>query len=71
MANISEIIQTALRDGYLCIEAENELRRLLLTCQPDDVVLFAQLQVAIMDGRVIQEAREQFYRRQMSAAIAV
>ncbi|MDB9493352.1 hypothetical protein PN441_03705 [Spirulina major CS-329] len=71
MANIREIVQDACCQGYLCVEAENELRRLLLTCNADDVVLFTQLQLAIMDGRVTQEAREQFYRRQTQATVAV
>jgi hypothetical protein len=69
VASIREIVQDAFRQGYLCVEAENELRRLLLTCKADDVVSFTQLQIAIMDGRVTQEAREQFYRRQTQDAV--
>ncbi|WP_072619216.1 hypothetical protein [Spirulina major] len=71
MASIREIVQDAFRQGYLCVEAENKLRHLLLSCTADDVVLFTQLQLAIMDGRVTQEAREQFYRRQAMTTVAV
>ncbi|MCW6035410.1 hypothetical protein K4A83_03850 [Spirulina subsalsa FACHB-351] len=59
MGSISEIVQQALRQGYLTIEAEQELRILLgRNCPCDDMKIFCQLQMEIMEGRVTQEARE-------------
>ncbi|WP_017304376.1 hypothetical protein [Spirulina subsalsa] len=59
MGSISEIVQQALRQGYLTIEAEQELRILLgQKCPCDDMKIFCHLQMEIMEGRVTQEARE-------------
>lgn len=56
---MQEIIQEALKKGYLTIEAENQLRKLLRTkCNQEDISAFMQLQKETMEGNVKQEARE-------------
>ena len=56
---MQEIIQEALRKGYLTIEAENQLRKLLRTkCNREDISAFMKLQREAMEGNVKQEARE-------------
>lgn len=67
--NIGEIVQEALGQGCLTVEAENQLRCLLSHCCPEDVLLFSRLQAEIMEGRVRQEARER-YHRQLAAVTA-
>ncbi|MBD0344714.1 MAG: hypothetical protein ICV63_07745 [Coleofasciculus sp. Co-bin14] len=56
---IEDIVQQALMTGYLTVEAENELRR-LLQCKlsADDLKAFWSLQNAAMMGCVKQESRE-------------
>jgi hypothetical protein len=56
---IEDIVQQALMTGYLTVEAENELRR-LLQCKlsADDLKAFWTLQNAAMMGCVKQESRE-------------
>lgn len=63
VVSIGEIVQEALYQGYLTVEAENQLRCLLAHCCPEDVLLFARLQAEIMEGRVRQEARERYHRQ--------
>ncbi len=59
---MQDIIQQALRTGYLTIEAENQLRKLLRgKCKPEDIKAFMKLQQAAMEGVVRQEARELLY----------
>lgn len=59
---MQEIIEQALRSGYLTIEAENKLRQLLRNkCQPEDIRAFMKLQRETMEGNVKQEARELLY----------
>jgi hypothetical protein len=57
--SIKDIVQQALMTGYLTVEAENELRR-LLQCKlsADDLKAFWTLQNAAMMGCVKQESRE-------------
>lgn len=69
VVSIGEIVQEALYQGCLTVDAENQLRRLLAHCRPEDVLLFARLQAEIMEGRVRQEARER-YHRQLEAVTA-
>ena len=63
MISIGEIVQEALGQGCLTVEAENQLRCLLCHCRPEDVLLFTRLQAEIMEGRVRQEARERYHRQ--------
>ena len=66
---MQEIIQEALRSGYLSIEAENKLRQLLRTnCQPEDISAFMRLQRETMEGNVRQEARERLSRSKSMAS---
>lgn len=60
MALIRDIVEMALKNGYLTVEAEEHLR-LLLTTQYDleDFNAFMNLQKAAMTGQVKQESREQ------------
>ena len=60
MVLIREIAQQALALGYLTIEAENQLRRMLTTTKYDleDLNAFMALQLAAMSGGVRQESRE-------------
>ena len=60
MALIREVVQQALRTGYLKIEAEAQLRQLLSTkYDREDLNAFMTLQAAAMAGQVKQESREQ------------
>ena len=56
---INTIVQQALMTGYLTVEAENELRR-ILQCKlsADDLKAFWTLQNAAMMGCAKQESRE-------------
>lgn len=59
MFSIREIVSHALSAGYLTIDAENRLRKLLQSCcEPEDLTSFIALQLAAMDGIVKQESRE-------------
>lgn len=56
---IRELVQQALITGYLTVEAENQLRRLLQKkYELDDLDAFVKLQQAAMSGLVKQESRE-------------
>lgn len=59
MALIRDVVQKALKTGYLTIEAEEQLRHLLTTrYDVEDFNAFMSLQEAAMIGRVKQESRE-------------
>ena len=59
MYYIREVVQHALDTGYLSIEAEDSLRRLLGKQYSDeDLDAFVQLQEAVMGGVVKQQSRE-------------
>lgn len=59
MASICEVVQQALVTGYLTIEAEEQLRRLLQRKYGhEDFNAFMKLQQAAMRGYVKQESRE-------------
>jgi hypothetical protein len=58
MALIREVVQQALNTGLLTVEAENQLRQLLLTkYDREDLRAFMALQSAAMSGCVKQESR--------------
>ncbi|NJR53127.1 MAG: hypothetical protein HC780_29800 [Leptolyngbyaceae cyanobacterium CSU_1_3] len=58
MALIREVVQQALNTGLLTIEAENQLRQLLMTkYDREDLRAFMTLQSAAMSGCVKQESR--------------
>nr|WP_307731546.1 hypothetical protein [Microseira wollei] len=59
MILIREVVQQVLNTGYLSIEAENQLRRLLSSkYDTEDLNAFLSLQQAASEGRVKQESRE-------------
>jgi hypothetical protein len=59
MVLIREVVENALKIGYLSIEAENQLRQLLNTeYDIEEMNAFLTLQQAVMDGQVKQESRE-------------
>ncbi|PLZ88504.1 hypothetical protein CEN44_15195 [Fischerella muscicola CCMEE 5323] len=59
MIRIRDVVQKALSTGYLTVEAENQLRKLLSTRYDlEDFNAFMALQEAAMTGRVKQESRE-------------
>ncbi|MBF2064076.1 MAG: hypothetical protein IGS39_06580 [Calothrix sp. C42_A2020_038] len=59
MTRIRDVVQEALLTGYLTLEAENQLRRLLTTSYDlEDFNAFMKLQEAAMGGKVKQESRE-------------
>lgn len=59
MSSIREIVQKSLTAGFLTIEAEEQLRRLLKTKYDwEDLDAFTLLQRAVMDGEVKQESRQ-------------
>ena len=59
MASISDLVQKILFAGYLTIEAEEQLRKLLTTqYNNEDLNAFVSLQEAAMTGQVRQESRE-------------
>lgn len=67
MSRIREIVQQALITGYLTLEAEDQLRQLLLTKYDwEDFKAFIRLQQEAMEGRVRQESRELWNSRQVS-----
>ncbi|PSB32770.1 hypothetical protein [Chlorogloea sp. CCALA 695] len=63
MASISDLVQKILLAGYLTIEAEEQLRKLLtIQYNDEDLNAFVTLQEAAMTGRVRQESRERLQR---------
>ena len=62
MARIRDVVQKALKTGYLTIEAESQLRQMLTTRYDlEDFNAFMTLQQAAMTGQVKQESRELSY----------
>jgi hypothetical protein len=60
MGRICDIVQQAMRTGYLTISAEEQLRQLLRgKYDTKDLNAFTQLQLAAASGKVRQESREQ------------
>ena len=61
MKLIREISKQALRTGYLTLEAEEKLRKMLRRKYDlEDLEAFIDLQQAAMDGMVRQESKEIF-----------
>lgn len=59
MTRIRDLVETALSTGYLTIQAENQLRKLLATQYDfEDLNAFMALQEAAMMGYIKQESRE-------------
>jgi hypothetical protein len=59
MTRIRDLVETALTTGYLTIQAENQLRKLLATQYDcEDFNAFMALQEAAMMGYIKQESRE-------------
>ncbi|MEQ9236650.1 hypothetical protein [Coleofasciculus sp. E2-BRE-01] len=60
MILIRQIVQQALINGYLSVEAENQLRQLLQTTKYglEDINAFMKLQQAVIAGMVRQKSRE-------------
>lgn len=59
MVLIRDVVQQALTTGYLSVEAEDQLRRLLRTGYTNhDLNAFMTLQKAVMAGHVRQQSRE-------------
>ena len=62
MSRIRDVVQKALKTGYLTIEAESQLRQMLTTRYDlEDFNAFMTLQQAAMTGQVKQESRELSY----------
>jgi hypothetical protein len=58
MVQIREVVQQALKTGYLTVEAEEQLRQLLgHPYDLEDLNAFMLLQHATMSGRIKQESR--------------
>ncbi len=61
MNGIREVVTQAIATGYLTLEAEEQLRRMLSQkYSEEDFEAFIQLQHAAMTGRVRQQSRELF-----------
>ena len=59
MTRIRDVVKKAIEEGYLTLEAENKLRKLLAkNYEIEDLNAFMMLQEAAMTGRVKQESRE-------------
>lgn len=60
MGVIHELVEKTLDTGYLTLETEKQLRKLLQTTKysQEDFEAFIQLQNAAIDGLVKQESRE-------------
>lgn len=72
MVLIRDLAQQAMTLGYLTLESENQLRRMLTTTKYDleDLNAFMTLQLAAMSGLVKQESRELRKREGFSGAIS-
>lgn len=60
MGVINELVEQAMQTGYLTLEAEEKLRKLVQTTKYDsqDFHAFVNLQLAAQEGRVRQESRD-------------
>lgn len=66
---IREVVQQALKTGYLSVAAEEQLRHLLRKKYDlEDLDAFMKLQFAAMSGQVKQESRELIYSSARSNA---
>lgn len=67
MKLIREIVEQAIRTGYLTLEAEEKLRSMLKKkYELEDLEAFVNLQQAAMVGVVKQESRELLSTRKIS-----
>lgn len=67
VVRICEVVQQALKTGYLTLEAEAQLKQLLASKYDlEDLNAFMKLQQAAMGGYVKQASRELFYSRHLS-----
>ncbi|MGB5963863.1 MAG: hypothetical protein WBG73_24725 [Coleofasciculaceae cyanobacterium] len=58
MSTISEIVQKVLKNGYLSVEVEEQLRHLFtVRYNLEDIEALTRLQKATTSGRVKQESR--------------
>jgi hypothetical protein len=70
MMRIRDVVETALNTGYLTIQAENQLRKLLATRYDfEDFDAFMSLQEAAMMGKVKQESRELLQRQYLQKSL--
>jgi Txe/YoeB family toxin of Txe-Axe toxin-antitoxin module len=61
MLYIREVVKQAIETGYLTLEAEEKLRRMLSQkYSEEDLDAFIRLQQAAMTGQVKQQSRESF-----------
>lgn len=59
MSTVSEIVQNVLKNGYLSVEVEEQLRQLFtLRYSLEDIEALTRLQKATSSGRVKQESRD-------------
>ncbi|MEM8639273.1 MAG: hypothetical protein AAGG51_10720 [Cyanobacteria bacterium P01_G01_bin.54] len=60
-SSLQAVIRQALSTGYLSLQSENQLRHLLHNTRYDGETLwaFTRLQIATMEGTVIQQSRQQ------------
>ncbi|HEY9851729.1 MAG TPA: hypothetical protein V6D28_19815 [Leptolyngbyaceae cyanobacterium] len=66
MMLIRDIVEQALTTGYLTVEAEDILRKLLKTkYESEDLTAFLKLQEAAVSGIVRQQSRELFYSKEV------
>jgi dephospho-CoA kinase len=63
MSTIHQLVQQALAQGYLTIDAEQQLRNLVQTTKYslEDMNAFVNLQIAAKDGHIRQESREKLF----------
>lgn len=70
MVLIREVVQEALKTGYLTVEAEEQLRQLLAEQYDlEDLNAFMLLQHAAMSGRVKQQSRELLRNRSLNTGM--
>ena len=60
MGVINELVEQAMQSGYLTLEAEEKLRKLVQTTKygSEDFHAFVNLQIAAQEGRIRQESRD-------------
>ncbi len=67
MKSIREVVDLAIATGYLTLEAEEKLRKMLQNkYEPEDLESFIFLQQAAMIGTVRQESRELLASKKIS-----
>jgi hypothetical protein len=68
MGIINRLVEEALKTGYLTLEAEEQLRKLVQTTKysQDDFDAFVSLQLAAQEGLIRQESREAWNQNQSS-----